>query len=308
MKIKTDPKSLRIFISIVLCLGLMFSLFALGNETTFEGIGASPFFGLALACIALFELLSFFYHQKTDPKKLDFIRCGYVALCLAAMICSFAIPDTSKLYVLSPILYLLIYIVKRILIIIQRRNTRSVIYNALVIIVCVLAILATLSLTGFIEQGVYGATTVFACLVIDVTCLVNICSMVFSRFNKEILLRIVHKTYAGEILLGLFLLVVAFSLVLMHNEKSVHTFGDALWYCFMVITTIGFGDIAAVSLIGRILTVILGVYGIIVVSILTSIIVNFYSETKDIQEDELPAENDAEMKTPDLPEKKNKDK
>ena len=112
--------------------------------------------------------------------------------------------------------------------------------------------------------------------------------MVFSQFNKEILLRIVSKTYAGEIVLGLFLLVVAFSLVLMHNEESVHTFGDAVWYCFAVVTTIGFGDIAAVTTVGRILTVILGLYGIVVVAILTSIIVNFYSEVKD-KPDDAPA-------------------
>ena len=51
--------------------------------------------------------------------------------------------------------------------------------------------------------------------------------------------------------------------------------------------------------IGRILTVILGLYGLVVVSILTSIIVNFYSEVKDIKDDEdtdpktaVPAENE----------------
>ena len=44
-------------------------------------------------------------------------------------------------------------------------------------------------------------------------------------------------------------------------------------------TTIGFGDFAATSLIGRILTVFLGIYGLIVVAVITSIIVNFYNET-----------------------------
>lgn len=35
----------------------------------------------------------------------------------------------------------------------------------------------------------------------------------------------------------------------------------------------------ATSLVGRILTVILGMYGIIIVAVITSIIVNFYNET-----------------------------
>ena len=64
----------------------------------------------------------------------------------------------------------------------------------------------------------------------------------------------------------------------MMAEESIVTYGDALWYCFMLITTIGFGDIAAVSVIGRVLSVILGIYGLVVVAIVTSVIVNFYSE------------------------------
>ena len=61
-------------------------------------------------------------------------------------------------------------------------------------------------------------------------------------------------------------------------EPTITSFWDAMWYCFAVITTIGFGDFYATSLIGRVLTVILGIYGIVVVAILTSVVVNFYNE------------------------------
>ena len=44
-------------------------------------------------------------------------------------------------------------------------------------------------------------------------------------------------------------------------------------------TTIGFGDLTAITPIGRILTVILGMYGLVVVAVITSIVVNFYNET-----------------------------
>ena len=40
----------------------------------------------------------------------------------------------------------------------------------------------------------------------------------------------------------------------------------------------GFGDFAATSVAGRILTVVLGIYGIVVVAILTSVVVNYYNE------------------------------
>ena len=86
------------------------------------------------------------------------------------------------------------------------------------------------------------------------------------------------------------LLITAFSIVLPNFELNINTFGDALWYCFAIVTTIGFGDITAVTIPGRIISVILGLYGLIVVALITSIIVNFYSETKNAG-DESPADS-----------------
>ncbi len=66
-------------------------------------------------------------------------------------------------------------------------------------------------------------------------------------------------------------------------------------------TTIGFGDITATTGIGRLLSVILGIYGIIVVALITSVIVNFYNEVKADSDTEdavaLPDETDTETET-----------
>ena len=113
-----------------------------------------------------------------------------------------------------------------------------------------------------------------------------IARIAFSRVKMDILRKILRKTYAAEILFGMLLLIVAFSIVLPNVEPNIPNFGDALWYCFAIVTTIGFGDFAAVSIPGRIVSVILGLYGIVVVALITSIIVNFYSETKNSGEDE----------------------
>ena len=111
-------------------------------------------------------------------------------------------------------------------------------------------------------------------------CVAHVGTIAFARIDMPTLKKIVRKTYAAEILFGIVLLIVAFSLVLPYLEEGITTFTDALWYCFAIVTTIGFGDFSAVTPLGRILSVILGLYGIIVVALITSIVVNFYGEMK----------------------------
>lgn len=109
----------------------------------------------------------------------------------------------------------------------------------------------------------------------------------FFHIRMDVLRKILKKTYAAEILFGLILLLVAFSIVLPNLEPGITDVEDALWYCFSLVTTIGFGDFTAVTVPGRVISVILGIYGIIVVAMITSIIVNFYNETKNSDEDEI---------------------
>jgi hypothetical protein len=106
----------------------------------------------------------------------------------------------------------------------------------------------------------------------------------------DVLRKIVRKTYAAEILFGMLLLIIAFSIVFPQLEPGIPSFEDALWFCFAIVTTIGFGDFTAVTVPGRAISVVLGLYGIIVVALITSIIVNFYNETKNTDDQEKTEE------------------
>lgn len=103
--------------------------------------------------------------------------------------------------------------------------------------------------------------------------------LIFSGLKKKTLMKILQKTYAFEILYGMVTLIFASATMLYFIEGIFNNFGDALWYCFSVVTTIGFGDFAVTTFFGRIISVVLGIYGIVVVALITSIIVNFYNET-----------------------------
>lgn len=125
---------------------------------------------------------------------------------------------------------------------------------------------------------------IFVLLIIALRSLEQIFRIAFSQIPLSVLRKIIRKTYAAEILLGMLLLIIAFSFLLSLVDTSITSFWDALWFCFATITTIGYGDVSAVSPIGRVLAVILGIYGIIVVALITSVIVNFYNETKDLKD------------------------
>ena len=124
----------------------------------------------------------------------------------------------------------------------------------------------------------------YAMLFVSITAsfasLVAILVVAFLQIRFDILKDILQKTYALEIICSLLLSMIAFSYILEFADDSFESFWDALWYCFAVVTTIGFGDIAPSGIVGRILSAILGIYGIIVVALITSVIVNFYGEMK----------------------------
>ena len=72
----------------------------------------------------------------------------------------------------------------------------------------------------------------------------------------RLLWRILKITHADKLLFGFLVYFILTSIMIYLVEPNIQTVGDSLWYCFAASTTIGFGDIVAVTLLGRVLTVI----------------------------------------------------
>lgn len=68
------------------------------------------------------------------------------------------------------------------------------------------------------------------------------------------------------------------SMILWLVEPNIKTIGDGFWYCYISFTTIGFGDLYAVTRIGRIMTILVSAYGIIVTAMIPGVIVSYYME------------------------------
>lgn len=102
----------------------------------------------------------------------------------------------------------------------------------------------------------------------------------------HILHGILRHTGAYRILLGFGLAFLCAATVLWLWEPGIATFGDGVWYCFVAVTTIGFGDLTAVTPLGRVVTILLCIYGMFVIALTTGVVVSYYNELLAVRREE----------------------
>ena len=211
---------------------------------------------------------AFRYRRESRLQFVKFLIYGFLMFA-----CSFsgAVFDKTTATRIFVVVYLGSLIVDRVISIYLNRGLRNVILNLIAIF-----------LLGWMLVEMYNELDiVFIMMIIAVLhALASILSVSFARINLKSLSNVARETYAAEIIGGLLLLIFAISYILRFLEPNMESLKDGLWYCFAIVTTIGFGDITATTAIGRILSVILGMYGIVVVALITSVIVNYYGEMR----------------------------
>ena len=117
------------------------------------------------------------------------------------------------------------------------------------------------------------------------------------RVIKGILMR----TGAHRILFSFLLFFFLGALVILLADPGIESYGDALWYCYAVISTVGFGDVVAGAVLTKIISVLLTVYGLFAFAILTGVVVNFYTQMIQVQQrDTLAAYADKLERLPEL--------
>lgn len=213
--------------------------------------------------------------------KLTFICSliyGGLYLLSAALLLLFGV--TLLTLKIVTIIFFLITLANRIISMIKYKKFRAIIINVILIICCAIIILILL----IVKEPYDDLIRVLLSISIILKALFHIIASSFQSIRLSVLQKVIRRTYASEILFGLLMLIVSFSLVLTHIETGFENYTDALWYCFSVVTTIGLGDYTTITPIGRILTIILALYGIVVVAVITSVFVNFYNEIKNEDE------------------------
>ena len=211
--------------------------------------------------------------------KVNFIKCVVLIAfnILLGIVVLFA-KDNPVLFSITAGLYCLTIILSRIFNIIDNRSIRNIVLNVLIILIALLLGLGLILTPTNTSENITNVVLI-ECIFIAVVSFIEAMSVALAQLKVKVLFKIIVSTFSLEVLFGLIVMIVAFSFIFVSIEPGIETFPDALWYCFAVVTTIGFGDLTATTGIGRILTVMLGLYGLIVVAVITSIIVNFYNET-----------------------------
>lgn len=94
----------------------------------------------------------------------------------------------------------------------------------------------------------------------------------------ELLLSILRKTNGDRLLVGFFVFYLIDCFVMMVADPSIPNFQDALWLGFNIATSIGLGDYTVTTAIARMAAVLLGIYGVVIVTYIPGMIASYYME------------------------------
>ena len=274
LKENTKNTLLILSVNIFAIMTLAFAVLSFKDIIRDDNAGVNTIYlGLAFISLGLTKFNGFFIAEKRVEKIRAITLLVYnVGISIFAF---FAANDYRLFFIVSG-LYVLSIIISRSFAFFIRRKRRDIVFN----VICILfSFLLALGIFTSITPSVTPAVLIIVAVILITNSFAEIATLSFRRLKAKLLFDIIRKTYALETLFGLVTLTIASALIFPIFEPSFNTFADGLWYSFVTITTIGFGDLVVTTTVGKILTVLLGIYGIIAVAVVTSIIVNFYSAT-----------------------------
>ncbi len=117
----------------------------------------------------------------------------------------------------------------------------------------------------------------------------------------HVLKSILVRTHVNKILFSYVGFVLIAALLIQIVEPNIPHYGDALWYCYAVISTAGFGDVIVTTFIAKAISVLITIYSIVIIALVTGVIVNYYNQLIQIRQKEtLAAFADRLQRLPEL--------
>ena len=103
--------------------------------------------------------------------------------------------------------------------------------------------------------------------------------------HPKALRAVLIQTHFFETLSIYLLVFFIFSYIIYRYETVFPAYSAALWYCFELVTTVGFGDLVAVTKFGKFLSIMLSIYSIGMIAIITSTVVTYHQVKLKTRED-----------------------
>lgn len=94
----------------------------------------------------------------------------------------------------------------------------------------------------------------------------------------RILWMILKRTHTIKVCISFAVCFFVGAAIIQGVEPDITTYGESIWYCYVACATIGFGDFAAVTATGRILTVFLSIHATVFLAMIPAIVVSYYME------------------------------
>ena len=104
--------------------------------------------------------------------------------------------------------------------------------------------------------------------------------------RRRLLIKTFRDTGVDKIVGSFLIFFLIAALVVWIFEPTITDYFDSLWYCFVSMATIGFGDISATTLIPRIVTVLLWLYAVVVLAIFTAVLTSFFMDAAKLKANE----------------------
>lgn len=103
-------------------------------------------------------------------------------------------------------------------------------------------------------------------------------------FKKWRLLRgVLRKTHTYKIIIAFLAVFFLIALIIWLNDPAVHTYRQSIYYCFMIASSVGNGDVIVSTTLARILTMFLSVYSLFAIAIVTGVVVSYYNAYTQMQ-------------------------
>ena len=97
-------------------------------------------------------------------------------------------------------------------------------------------------------------------------------------FRMRMIGKVVRSAGLGHITIVFFVVFFVCAAIIRMLDPALGTWGDALWYCFQAVTTIGFGDIVVTSPAARVVLVLLSVTSVFYLAVITGVVVAYCNE------------------------------